>query len=130
MGRAGRVNVKRKDSRNRDSNQPSAAALTHGCAQENKKLRRNVLDGADFVRDVLDSYLETCEITSSAKANKRNNAMLRHRGFLLHVAFLPLICLSTCGQALLAQEQAPLVDQNPSSRLEKMLVFRNHRKHH
>lgn len=43
--------------------------------------------------------------------------MLRHRGFLLHVAFLPLICLSTCGQALLAQEQAPLVDQNPSSRL-------------
>ena len=57
MGRAGRVNVKRKDSRNRDSNQPSAAALTHGCAQENKKLRRNVLDGADFVRDVLDTFL-------------------------------------------------------------------------
>ena len=56
MGRAGRVNVKRKDSRNRDSNQPSAAALTHGCAQENKKLRRNVLDGADFVRDVTNTY--------------------------------------------------------------------------
>ena len=48
-GPSRRVNVKRKDSRNRDSNQPSAAALTHGCAQENKKLRRNVLDGADFV---------------------------------------------------------------------------------
>jgi hypothetical protein len=26
-------------------NQPSAAAQTHGCAWENKKLRRNVLDG-------------------------------------------------------------------------------------
>ena len=45
-------------SRNRESNQPSAAAQTHGCAQENKKLRRNVLDGADFVRDVLDIYPE------------------------------------------------------------------------
>jgi len=43
--------------RNCECNQLSAAALTHGCAQENKKLRQNVLDGADFVRDVLDSYL-------------------------------------------------------------------------
>ena len=42
--------------RNCECNQPSAAALTHGCAQENKKLRRNILDGADFVRDVLDIH--------------------------------------------------------------------------
>jgi hypothetical protein len=42
-------------SRNRDSNQPCAAAQTRGCAQEKQKLRRNVLDGADFVTDVLDS---------------------------------------------------------------------------
>jgi hypothetical protein len=39
-------------SRNRGSHQPSAAAQTHGCAQENRKLEQNVLDGADFVRDV------------------------------------------------------------------------------
>ena len=58
MGRAGRVNVKRKEVETRDSNQPSAAAQTQGCAQEKQKLRRNVLDGADFVRDVLDTYLE------------------------------------------------------------------------
>ncbi len=45
--------------RNRECNQPSAAAQTNGCAQKNKKLRRNVLDGADFVRDVLDTYPET-----------------------------------------------------------------------
>ena len=56
MGRAGRVNVTRKDGSNRECNQLIAAALTSGCAQENKKLRQNVLDGADFVRDVLDSY--------------------------------------------------------------------------
>jgi hypothetical protein len=35
---------------------PNAAAQTDRCAQKNKKLRQNVLDGADFVRDVLDSY--------------------------------------------------------------------------
>ena len=57
MGRAGRVNVTRKDGSNRECNQLSAAALTSGCAQENKKLRQNVLDGADFVRDVLDTFL-------------------------------------------------------------------------
>ena len=55
-GRAGRVNVKRKDGRNRECNQLSVAALTNGCAQENKKLRKNVLDGADFVRDVPNIY--------------------------------------------------------------------------
>jgi hypothetical protein len=42
--------------RSRESNQPSAAAQTRGCAQENKKLRKNVLDGADFVRDVTNIY--------------------------------------------------------------------------
>ena len=56
MGRAGRVNVKRKESRNRESNRSSAAAQTHECAQEKQKLTRNVLDGAGFVRDVLDSH--------------------------------------------------------------------------
>jgi hypothetical protein len=43
-------------SRSRQSNQPSAAAQTQGCAQDKQKLRQNVLDGADFVRDVLDTY--------------------------------------------------------------------------
>ena len=58
MGRAGRVNVKRKEVETRESNhQPSAAAQTQGCAQDKQKLRRNVLDGADFVRDVINSYL-------------------------------------------------------------------------
>ena len=61
MGRAGRVNVTRKDGSNRECNQLIAAALTSGCAQENKKLRQNVLDGADFVRDVLDNYLTFIE---------------------------------------------------------------------
>jgi hypothetical protein len=55
MGRAGRVKLTRKEEAGK-SNQPSAAAQTRGCAQENKKLRKNVLDGADFVRDVLDMY--------------------------------------------------------------------------
>ena len=59
MGRAGRVNVTRKDGSNRECNQLIAAALTSGCAQKNKKLRQNVLDGADFVRDVIDTYLKT-----------------------------------------------------------------------
>ncbi len=53
--------------RNRERNQLSAAAQTRRCAQENKKLRQNVLDGADFVRDVRkqlsipqDRYAVTC----------------------------------------------------------------------
>jgi len=60
-GRVGRVNVTRKDSRNRECNQPSAAALTNGCAQEKQKTKTktNVLDGADFVRDVIDTYLQS-----------------------------------------------------------------------
>ena len=59
MGRAGRVNVKRKEVETRESNhQPSAAAQTQGCAQDKQKLRRNVLDGADFVGDVLNIYLK------------------------------------------------------------------------
>ena len=55
MGRAGRVNVKRKEAEI-TSNQPCAAAQIHGCAREKQKLEQNVLDGADFVRDVIDSY--------------------------------------------------------------------------
>ena len=58
MGRAGRVNVKRKEAEIARANRPNAAAQTDRCAQKNKKLRQNVLDGADFVRDVLDTYLE------------------------------------------------------------------------
>ena len=74
MGRAGRVNVTRKDGSNRECNQLSAAALTSGCAQENKKLRQNVLDGADFVRDVsqkLKSVKPRVEILAKKRANFR-----------------------------------------------------------
>src|SRR5271155_692847 len=73
MGRAGRVNVKRKEVEI-TSSQSSAAAQTHGCARENQKLRQNVLDGADFVRDVLDSYLVTSHFPI------RRNLRLRMRG--------------------------------------------------
>ena len=59
MGRAGRVKVTRKDGRNRECNQPSAAALTNGCAQKNKKQDKNVLDGADFVRDVHNGFRQS-----------------------------------------------------------------------
>ena len=38
--------------RNRKEHLTCAAAQKHGCAQKKKILRRNVLDGADFVRDV------------------------------------------------------------------------------
>jgi hypothetical protein len=50
----------RKGSRDRASHQPSAAAQTHGCARKEQKLRQNALDGADFVIDVRNTYLETC----------------------------------------------------------------------
>ena len=52
----------RETERSRKAREPStkpATAQIHGCAQENKKLRQNALDGADFVRDVIDIYLET-----------------------------------------------------------------------
>ena len=57
IGRAGRVNVKRKEVVI-TSSQPRAAAQTYGCAWEKQKLEQNILDGADFVRDVLNSYSE------------------------------------------------------------------------
>jgi len=50
------VNVKRKDAEIARTNRPNAAAQTDRCAQKNKKLRQNVLDGADFVRDVRNIY--------------------------------------------------------------------------
>ena len=51
--------------RNRERNRLSGVALTHGCAQKKKKLRQNVLDGAGFVRDVIDSYLKMCVVPTS-----------------------------------------------------------------
>src|SRR5271165_4684940 len=56
MGRAGSGEREAERSRNSGSHQPSAAAQTNGCAQEKQKLKQNVLDGADFVRDVINSY--------------------------------------------------------------------------
>ena len=53
--------------RNRERNRLSGVALTHGCAQEKQKLRRNVLDGADFVRDVLETYPETPQFSIEAR---------------------------------------------------------------
>ena len=56
MGRAGRVNVTRQEVERRETNSTKrATAQTHGCAQEKQKLIRNVLDGADFVRDVFNT---------------------------------------------------------------------------
>src|SRR5579862_9742182 len=51
----------RETERSRKAREPStkpATAQIHGCAQENKKLRQNALDGADFVRDVTNIYPE------------------------------------------------------------------------
>jgi hypothetical protein len=39
MGRAGRVNLKRKEAENRENKRPSAAVQTHGCAQEKQKFK-------------------------------------------------------------------------------------------
>jgi hypothetical protein len=39
MGRAGRVNLKRKEAENRENQRPSAAVQTHGCAQEKQKIK-------------------------------------------------------------------------------------------
>jgi hypothetical protein len=80
-GRVGRVNVTRKDSRNRECNQPSAAALTNGCAQEKQKTKTktNVLDGADFVRDVVDTYPESHR-ELGRKLNCRKNISGRGTG--------------------------------------------------
>ncbi|HXP68213.1 MAG TPA: hypothetical protein VOA88_02920, partial [Candidatus Dormibacteraeota bacterium] len=47
---------KRKEAEIARANRPNAAAQTDRCAQKNKKLRQNVLDGADFVRDVINIY--------------------------------------------------------------------------
>ena len=58
MGRAGRVNVKRKEVEIATAINQAQLRRPTGVRRRSKKLRRNVLDGADFVRDVLDTYLE------------------------------------------------------------------------
>ena len=60
MGRAGRVNVKRKEVETRESiiNQ-AQLRRPRGVRRRSKKLRRNVLDGADFVKDVRDTHLQS-----------------------------------------------------------------------
>ena len=57
MGRAGRVNLKRKEAENRENKRPALLRRHAGVLRKSRKLRQNVLDGVDFVRDVLDTYL-------------------------------------------------------------------------
>jgi hypothetical protein len=64
IGRASRVKMQRKEVEVAgaidQARKRSGAAL--GCAQEKQKRRGNVLDVADFVRDVLDSYPEALRL--------------------------------------------------------------------
>src|SRR5579862_4143873 len=75
----------RETERSRKAREPStkpATAQIHGCAQENKKLRQNALDGADFVRDVLDSYhspLGLCEYWCACQSGKSSSILRRVR---------------------------------------------------
>ena len=62
MGRAGRVNVKRKEVEIARAINPALLRRHTGVLRKSKKPRRNVLDGADFVRDVLDSYPKKCAL--------------------------------------------------------------------
>src|SRR4029077_14118227 len=59
MGRAGRVNVKRKEVEIATAINQAQLRRPTGVSRRSKKLRRNVLDGADFVRDVRDTYLQS-----------------------------------------------------------------------
>jgi hypothetical protein len=43
-------------SRNRENKRPTLLRRHTSVLRKSKKLRQNVLDGADFVRDVIDSY--------------------------------------------------------------------------
>ena len=63
--------VKRKEAGVARAINPSATAQTHVCAQEKQKLGRNVLDGADFVRDVLNIYPNTPLSAAGALAASR-----------------------------------------------------------
>jgi hypothetical protein len=47
-------------------------ASTRVCS-ENRKQDTNVLDGADFVRDVLDAYLEERQFPCGSRALECNN---------------------------------------------------------
>ena len=58
MGRAVRVNVKRKEAEIARTSDPALLRRHTGVLKKSKKLRQNILDGADFVRDVLDTYPE------------------------------------------------------------------------
>jgi hypothetical protein len=57
MGRAGQVNVKRKEVEIVGAINQALLRRQTGVLQEKQKLEQNVLDGADFVRDVLDTFL-------------------------------------------------------------------------
>ena len=56
MGRASRVNVEQKEVEIAEAISEALLRSAHGCARKWQKLEQNALDGADFVRDVFDSY--------------------------------------------------------------------------
>src|SRR4029077_8620008 len=90
MGRAGQVNVKRKEEAIK-SNQPSAARRHTGVLRK-IKLRQNVLDGADFVRDVTNSYFRNALGFRLPRVVPRANRTLLTPHTLSQKATLPLAC--------------------------------------
>ena len=56
MGRASRVNVERKEVEIAEAISEALLRRQTGVREKWQKLEQNVLDGADFVRDVLGSY--------------------------------------------------------------------------
>src|SRR4029077_13869685 len=80
MGRAGRVNVKRKEVEIATAINQAQLRRPTGVRRRSKKLRRNVLDGADFVRDVPDTYLQVRvlrDIKWGISSGPRNQEPLR-----------------------------------------------------
>jgi hypothetical protein len=49
--------LKWTETENRENKRPALLRRHAGVLRKSRKLRQNVLDGVDFVRDVLDTYL-------------------------------------------------------------------------
>jgi hypothetical protein len=56
-GPSRRANLKWKETENRENKRPALLRRHAGVLRKSRKLRQNVLDGVDFARDVLDTYL-------------------------------------------------------------------------
>jgi hypothetical protein len=72
------VNVKRKEVEIAEAISEAQLRRHTGVLRKSKNLRQNILDGADFVRDVLDTYAERSKFGYPESTSKGGRLCAKH----------------------------------------------------